>query len=140
MPVENDLVNILRFVAEHNDGTFPAAIGMSNKEFQQAMQADAMSETQKLMQEPETAKLLMELQAQYGKDRDGFMKAWMKAQMPFTQKLTQKIMLKHQQGTLFYGMLRLGERLALRRGRGEAGHARSAHLLVQAHREPTSTA
>jgi outer membrane lipoprotein-sorting protein len=106
MPVENDLVNFLRFVAEHNDGTFPAAIGPSNKEYQQAMQAEAMSETQKFMQEPETAKLLMELQAQYGKDRDGFMKAWMKAQMPFNQKLTQKIMLKHQQGTLFYGMLR----------------------------------
>ncbi len=31
MPVEDDLVNVLRLVAEHNDGTFPAAIGMSNK-------------------------------------------------------------------------------------------------------------
>jgi hypothetical protein len=29
------------------------------------------------------------------------MKAWMKAQMPFTQKLTQK----HMQGMMFYNML-----------------------------------
>ncbi len=106
MPVENDLVNFLRFVAEQNDGAFPAAIGPSDREYQQAMQAEAMAETEKFMREPETAKLLKELQAQYGKDRDGFMKAWMKAQMPFNQKLTQKIMLKHQQGTLFYGMLK----------------------------------
>ena len=27
MPVEDDLVNILRLIAEHNDGTFPSAIG-----------------------------------------------------------------------------------------------------------------
>ena len=42
MPVEDDLVNILRLIAEHNDGTFPAAIGMSNREFQQAIQAASM--------------------------------------------------------------------------------------------------
>jgi hypothetical protein len=79
MPVEDDLVNVLRLIAEHNDGTFPAAIGMSNKEFQQAIQAASISETQKLLKEPETAKLLKDLQAQYGKDKDGFMKAWMSA-------------------------------------------------------------
>ena len=129
MPVEDDLVNTLRLIAEHNDGTFPAAIGMSNREFQQAIQAASMSETQKLMQEPETAKLLKDLQAQYGKDKDGFMKAWMKAPMPFTQKLTQKYM----QGMMFYNMLTSAERLALRRRRRKAGHTRSAHLLVQAH-------
>ena len=50
MPVEDDLVNILRLVAEHNDGTFPAAIGMNNKEFQQAIQAASMSETAKASQ------------------------------------------------------------------------------------------
>jgi outer membrane lipoprotein-sorting protein len=101
MPVEDDLINILRLIAEHNDGTFPAAIGMSSKEFQQAIQAASISETQKLLKEPETAKLLRDLQAQYGKDKDGFMKAWMKAQMPFTQKLTQK----HMQGMMFYNLL-----------------------------------
>ena len=101
MPVENDLVNVLRLIAEHNDGTFPAAIGMTSKEYQQAIQAASMSETQKLLKEPETAKLLKDLQAHYGKDRDGFMKAWMKAMMPFNQKLTQKYM----QGMMFYNML-----------------------------------
>jgi len=101
MPVEDDLVNVLRLIAEHNDGTFPAAIGMSNKEYQQAIQAASISETQKLMKEPETAKLLKNLQAKYSKDKAGFMKAWMKAMMPFTQKLTQKLM----QGMMFYNML-----------------------------------
>ena len=101
MPVEDDLVNILRLIAEHNDGTFPVAIGMTNKEYQQAIQAAAISETQKLINEPETAKLLKDLQAKYGKDTDGFMKAWMKAMMPFTQKLTQK----YQQGMMFYNLL-----------------------------------
>ena len=101
MPVEDDLVNVLRLIVEHNDGTFPAAIGMSSKEYQQAIQAASISETQKLIREPETAKLLKDLQAQYGKDMDGFMKAWMKAMMPFTQKLTQKYM----QGMMFYNML-----------------------------------
>jgi outer membrane lipoprotein-sorting protein len=101
LPVEDDLVNTLRLIAEHNDGTFPAAIRPSNKEYQQAIQAASMSETQKLMKEPETAKLLKDLQAKYGKDQDGFMKAWMKAIMPFIQKLTQK----YQQGMMFYNML-----------------------------------
>ena len=75
MPVEDDLVGVLRLIAEHNDGTFPAAIGMSNKEYLQAIQAASISETQKLIKEPKTQKLLKELQAQYGKDRVGFMKA-----------------------------------------------------------------
>jgi outer membrane lipoprotein-sorting protein len=101
MPVENDLVNILRLIAEHNDGTFPDAIGMSNKEFYHAIQAAAKSETEKFLKEPATEKLLEELKAQYGKDTDGFMKAWMKAMMPFNQKLTQKNM----QGMMFYNML-----------------------------------
>lgn len=101
MPVEDDLVNVLRLIAEHNEGTFPAAIGMSSKEFQRAIQAVSMSETQKFLKEPETQKLLKELQAQYGKDKVGFMKAWMKAMIPFTQKLTQK----HMQGMMFYNML-----------------------------------
>jgi outer membrane lipoprotein-sorting protein len=101
MPVEEDLVNVLRLIAEHNDGTFPAALAMNNREFQQAIQAASMSETAKLLEQPETAKLFKNLLAQYGKDTDGFMKAWMKAQMPFNQKLTQKYM----QGMMFYNML-----------------------------------
>ncbi len=101
MPVENDLVKTLRLIAEHNDGTFPATMAMTSIEIQQAMAAASMSETQKHMQEPETAKLLKDLQAKYGKDKDGFMKAWVKSQMPFTQKLTQKFM----QGLTFYNML-----------------------------------
>lgn len=101
MPVEEDLVKTLRLVAEHNDGTFPAALGMHTREFQQAAQAASFAETQKRIQEPETAKLLKDLQAQYGKDTDGFMKAWTKAQMPLVQKLTQKYL----QGMMFYNIL-----------------------------------
>ncbi|MGO8745161.1 MAG: LolA family protein [Thermoguttaceae bacterium] len=101
MPVEEDLVNTLRFIAEHNDGTFPAVLGMNNREFQQAIQAASISENQKLLKEPETAKFLKDLQAKHGKDRDGFMKAGMKSIMRFTQKLTQKYM----QGMMFYNML-----------------------------------
>ncbi len=56
MPVEEDLVNVLRLIAEHNDGTFPAAIGMSNKEYQQAIQAAAKEETEKFVKTPEAAK------------------------------------------------------------------------------------
>lgn len=106
MPVENDLVNTLRFVAEHNDGLFPAEIGMNNKESMRAMQAAAQSESQKFLAEPETIKLLGDLKAQYGTDQDGFMKAWMKAITPSNQKTTQKLMKILQQGTLFYGMLK----------------------------------
>ena len=101
MPVEDDLINVLRLIAEHNNGTFPATIAMGDKECQQAVQAASMLETQELMKKPETMKLLEELKAQYGKDKDGFMKAWMKAMMPFTQKLTQKYM----QGVMFYNIL-----------------------------------
>ena len=101
MPVEDDLVNVLRLIAEHNDGTFPTALGMSNKEYVQAIQAASMSETQKFLKKPETEKLLKELKAKYGKDKDGFMKAWMEVMMPVTQKLTQKYM----QGMMFYNML-----------------------------------
>ena len=101
MPVEDDLINVLRLIAEHNDGTFPAAIGMSSKEYQQAIQAASKSEVEKFVKEPETEKLLEKLKAQYGKDTDGFMKAWMKAMMPLNQKLTQKYM----QGMMFYNIL-----------------------------------
>ena len=101
MPVEQDLINTLRIVAEHNDGTFPAALGMTDKEYLQAMQAVSKEEMEKFVKTPETQKLLEKLKAQYDKDQAGFMKAWMEAIMPVTQKLVQE----HQQGMLFYGML-----------------------------------
>jgi outer membrane lipoprotein-sorting protein len=101
MPVEDDLVNVLRLVAEHNDGTFPDAIGMTNKEFLHAIQASAKSETEKFLKEPATEKLLEELKAQYGEGTDEFTQAWIKAMMPFTQKLSQKNM----QGMTFYNVL-----------------------------------
>ena len=101
MPVEDDLISTLRLITEHNDGTFPSALGMTNKEFQQAIQVASMAEIQKFIKTPEAEKLLKDLQARYSNDQDGFMKAWMKAMMPFTQKLTQKYM----QGMNFYNML-----------------------------------
>ena len=68
MPVEDDLVNVLRLIAEHNDGTFPDAIGMNNKEFLLAIQAAAQLETEEFLKEPATEKLLEKLRAQYGED------------------------------------------------------------------------
>ena len=100
MPVEDDLVNILRLIADHNDDTFPPAIG-ANKEYMQAIQAVTQPEMEKFLKAPETEKLLEKLKAQYGKDQAGFMKAWMEETMPITQKLTQKYM----QGMMFYNML-----------------------------------
>ena len=99
-PVEDDLVNILRLIAEHNDDTFPPAIG-ANKEYMQAIQVVTQVEMEKFVKAPETEKLLQKLKDQYGKDQAGFMKAWMEETMPITQKLTQKYM----QGVMFYNML-----------------------------------
>jgi hypothetical protein len=101
MPVEGDLVNVLRLVAKHNDDKFPAAIAPNNREFQQTIQAVSRLEAQERLKKPEVAKQLQDLQAQYGSDRDGFMRAWTKAQMPFSQALTQKFM----QGIFFYNTL-----------------------------------
>jgi hypothetical protein len=97
MPVEEDLVNILRLIAEHNKGTFPPAIGM-NKEYQQAVQA----ETEKLVKTPQAQKLMEKLRVQYGKDMAGLMKAWMKEWTKMVGPLTQKPM----QGVMFYLMLK----------------------------------
>jgi outer membrane lipoprotein-sorting protein len=107
MPVEDDLVNVLRLIAEHNDGTFPAAIGMHGKEYLQAIQAEAKAESEKFLKEPATVKLLEELKAQYGKDKDkdGFTQALTKAMMPLTLKVTQKVTQKNMQGMMFYNML-----------------------------------
>jgi DNA-directed RNA polymerase specialized sigma24 family protein len=57
MPVEEDLVNLLRLVAEHNDGIFPPTIG-ANKEYMQAVQADSKAKAEKLIKTPEAQKLM----------------------------------------------------------------------------------
>ena len=110
MPVEDDLLRLLRLVAEHNKGVFPAAIGM-NKEFMQAVQAVIKPDMDKVI-------------AKYGKESPEMMKAAM--------SLGQK----HMQGVMFYVHAQARERPALRRRRREAGHAGSADPLVQAHRCP----
>lgn len=104
MPVEADLVNVLRIVAEHNNSTFPAAIG-NNKAFMRAIQAVTEPEVQKLLKKPETQKLMNKLRAQYGKDNAGFMKAWMKEWMKIVGPITQELTQKYTQGMMFYGML-----------------------------------
>jgi outer membrane lipoprotein-sorting protein len=101
MPVEDDLINTLRIVAEHNDGTFPSALSMSNKEYQQVMQAVSKEEMEKYVKTPDAEKLLEKLKTEHGSDQAAFMKAWMEAIMPITQKLVQE----HQQGMMFYNML-----------------------------------
>ena len=104
MPIEDDLVNTLRLIAEHNDGTFPSAIG-NTKEFQQAIQAVSKEEAEKLLKTPEAQKLMEKLKAQYGKDQAGFMKEWMKEWMKMAMPLNQKLTQKYMQGMMFYNML-----------------------------------
>ena len=106
MPVEDDLVNVLRLIVEHNDGTFPAVISMNNKEFMQAGQAEATSEAEKLVMTPEAQELMKKLKAQYGKDETAFRKAWMKAWMKMAGPITKKLTQKHMQGVNFYLLLR----------------------------------
>jgi hypothetical protein len=62
MPTESDLISLLRLVAGHNKGLFPSAIGMMNKEIQQAMAAAAKPEMEKMKPEIDKAK------KKYGKD------------------------------------------------------------------------
>jgi len=101
MPVEDDLVNILRLIAQHNNGTFPPTIGM-NKEYMQAVQAESKAEAEKLAKTPESQKLMEKLKAQYGKDHFAFMKAWMKEWM----KISTPLMQKYMQGVEFYMILK----------------------------------
>jgi outer membrane lipoprotein-sorting protein len=57
MPLEADLINLLRIVAKHNMGVFPAAIGM-NKEIMQAIQADmAPNMMEKMMEKMDAEKM-----------------------------------------------------------------------------------
>ena len=105
MPVEDDLINSLRTVAKHNDGIFPAAIEANSKAFMQAMLAEIKLETDKLMNSPEIQQLREELMAQYGEDKAGFTKAWMKEWTKITGPLNQKLMQKHMWGPMFYATL-----------------------------------
>jgi outer membrane lipoprotein-sorting protein len=104
MPVEEDLVNILRLIAEHGGGKFPPAIKMG-KEYMRAVQAFSQSEAAKLMATPKAQKLMKELRAKYGKDQSGSMKEWMKEWMKMAGPLTQKVTQKTMQGLQFYMML-----------------------------------
>jgi outer membrane lipoprotein-sorting protein len=97
MPVEEDLVNLLRLIAEHNKGLFPPAIG-TNKESMEALQANAKAEAERFVRSPEGEQLAKKLRAKFGKDRDGYMKAWM-------EEVGPKAAQKHMQGMMFYKML-----------------------------------
>lgn len=101
-PVEDDLVNVLRFVAEYNDGTFPDSIGTNNKTFMQALQAETKSESEKLLKTPKAQELMEKLKVQYGEDKDGFKKAWMKDWMEMAGPITQKHTQKYMWGAMFY--------------------------------------
>ena len=101
-PVEHDLVNVLRVVAKHNDGTFPDSIGTNNKTFMLALQAEATSESEKLLKTPEVQELMEKLKAQYGEDKEGFQQAWMKEWMEMAGPITQKHTHKYMQGAMFY--------------------------------------
>ena len=101
MPVEADFVSTLRMIAEHNDGMFPAALGMTNKDYLHAIQEVSKEEIEAFIKQPETQKLMEKLKAQYANDQSAFMKAWMGTMMPYTQKLV----LKYQQGMNFYNIL-----------------------------------
>jgi hypothetical protein len=94
-PVEADLVNLLRVIAENNKGTFPPEI-WGNKEYMQATQAAMQPELEKLAKSPAAQKLIEKFKSD--KDEAGFTKAWMKMCEPLTQKITQK----HIQGLNFY--------------------------------------
>jgi outer membrane lipoprotein-sorting protein len=103
-PVEEDLINVLRFVAEHNNCTFPDSIVPSDKSLMLALQAETKSESEKLLKTPEVQERMEKLKAQYGKDNDGFKKAWMKEWMEMAGPITQNIQ-KYMWGVGFYTML-----------------------------------
>lgn len=105
MPTEEDLVGNLRFVAEHNGGVFPAAIGFGSEEFTKALQAELIAEPQKLLETPEVQERMAEVMAQHAGDKAAGTKAWMNEWKKMTEPITQKIMQKRMQGVIFYGEL-----------------------------------
>jgi outer membrane lipoprotein-sorting protein len=104
MPVEEDLIDMLRLVAKHNNGVFPPAIA-ANREFTRATEAEAKAIAEELLQTPEAKKLQEKLMAEYGDDREAGMKWYMKEWMKFAEPITQKRAQTRMQGVLFYSML-----------------------------------
>jgi outer membrane lipoprotein-sorting protein len=104
-PVEEDLINVLRFVAEHNNGTFPDSIGASDKSLMLAIQAEAKSQSERLLKAPEVQRRIKKLEAQYGEDKDGFRKSWMKEWMEMAGPITQEHVQKYIRGVMFYATL-----------------------------------
>jgi outer membrane lipoprotein-sorting protein len=105
MPVEEDFINVLRLVAEHNDGIFPDSIGTNEKTIMLAMQAEVKSESEKLLKTPKAQELMKKLKAQFGEDKAGYMKAWMKEWMEMSGPITQEHIQKYMQGVMFYATL-----------------------------------
>ena len=105
-PIEDDLVNVLRFIAQHNDATFPDSIGMNSKSLMLALQAEAKSESEKLLKTPEAQELMQKLKADFGDDVDGFRRAWMKEWMEMSAPITQEHTQKYMKGVLFYMTLK----------------------------------
>ncbi len=128
MPVEADLLRILRTVAEHNQGVFPAKLSM-NKEVVEAAMAGhkpvkpAMPPMDKSTQEKLEAEMEKiaakyggkeKLRAKYGaKIPPEIMAEFMKATLPLIQEQTQKQMREQMppmatelQGIAFYTMLK----------------------------------
>jgi hypothetical protein len=122
MPVEEDLLNTLRTIAEHNKGLFPAKLGM-NKEVMESLIAGNRFEMDKVTAEKMEAEMdkiaakyggKEKLRAKYGKDiPPAIMAEIMKATMPLAQEQTREQMQKQMpliqkrtQGITFYAMLK----------------------------------
>lgn len=104
-PTEEDLVNVLRFVAEYNNGTFPDSLSTNEKTFMLALQADAQAESFKLLATPEVQKRIAEVMAEYADDKDEGMKAWMKEWMEMAGPITQEHTRQYTLGVMFYASL-----------------------------------
>lgn len=104
-PIEEEFVGVLRFAAEYNQNTFPESIGIGEKTFTSAVQAEVKSESERLIKSSEAQQLMKKVKAQFGEDTEGFKKAWMKEWMELVTPVTQKLMQKHMSGMNFYAML-----------------------------------
>ncbi len=122
MPLEEDLLNTLRTIAEHNKGLFPAKLGM-NKEVMESLMAGNRFEMDKVTAEKMEAEMdkiaakyggKEKLRAKYGKDiPPAIMAEIMEATMPLAQEQTREQMQKQMpliqkrtQGITFYAMLK----------------------------------
>ncbi len=130
MPVEADLVSTLRMIAEHNDGMFPSAISMTNKDYLHAIQEVSKEEMATFIKQPETQKLMEKLKARICQRSGGVHEGVDGGDHATHTEALAQASARHE----FLQHAWRAERLALRRQRRETGHARSADLLVQAHR------